>query len=82
MTLDEKNFRNTDKNWSGNDVRDGDAMCAAVPYCDVVMTDKHVAAQLKRSPAVTRLGTQVLSRLCDLSDLLPDLIASRRPTTL
>jgi hypothetical protein len=55
VTLDEKNFRNT---------------------------DKHVAAQLKRSPAVTRLGTQVLSRLCDLSDLLPDLIASRRPTTL
>ncbi|WP_194916393.1 hypothetical protein [Catenulispora rubra] len=78
MTLGEKNFRMSDRAWTGNDIRDSDAMFAAVPYCDVVMTDKHVAAQLKRSPVVTRLGTHVLSRLRDLNDLLPGLIASRR----
>ena len=68
MTLTEKTFRNVDKAWKGNDLRDADAMSAAIPYCDVVLTDKHVAAQLARSPAVTRLGTLVLPRLRDLSE--------------
>jgi hypothetical protein len=77
MPLTEKNFRLTGRGLSGNDVRDGDAMSAAVPYCDIVMTDKHVAAQLKRSPAVTRQGTIVLSRLRDLNDTMPRLIADR-----
>lgn len=77
MTLTEKNFRFAGRDLSGNDVRDGDAMSAAIPYCDIVMTDKHVAAQLKRSPAVTRQGTVVLSRLRDLNDALPCLIADR-----
>ena len=54
MTLTEKGFRNADKAWKGNDLRDADAMSAAIPYCDVVPTDKYVAAQLARSPAVTR----------------------------
>ena len=57
MTLTEKGFRNADKAWKGNDLRDADAMSATIPYCDVVLTDKYAAAQLARSPAVTRLGT-------------------------
>jgi hypothetical protein len=78
MTLTEKGFRNADKAWKGNDLRDADAMSAAIPYCDVVLTDKYAAAQLARSPAVTRLGTLVLPRLRDLSERLPGLTASRR----
>ena len=78
MTLTEKGFRNADKAWKGNDLRDADAMSAAIPYCDVVLTDKYAAAQLARSPAVTRLGTLVLPRLRDLSEQLPGLIASRQ----
>ena len=77
MTLTEKNFRFVEKGWTGNDVRDSDAMSAAVPYCDVVMTDKHVAAQLKQSAAVRRQHTVVLSRLRDLNEILPRLIADR-----
>lgn len=73
MTLTEKGFRNADKTWKGNDLRDADAMSAAIPYCDVVLTDKYAAAQLARSPAVTRLGTLVLPRLRDLNERLPDL---------
>ncbi len=81
MTLTEKEFRNADKTWKANDLRDADAMSAAIPYCDVVLTDKYAAAQLARSPAVTRLGTLVLPRLRDLNERLPDLIASRQPST-
>jgi hypothetical protein len=78
MTLAEKGLRNTDKVWKGNDLRDADAMSAAIPYCDVVLTDKYVAAQLARSHAVTRLGTLVLPRLRDLNERLSSLIASRQ----
>jgi hypothetical protein len=75
MTLIDKNLRNSDKAWAGNDLRDADAMSAAIPYCDIVLTDKHVAAQLATSPAVAKQGTIVLARLSDLNDKLPDLIA-------
>ena len=77
-TLTERIFRNADKTWTGNDVRDGDAMCVAIPYCDIVMSDKFVAAQLRTSPAVERLGTLVLPRLRDLNEVLPGLITERR----
>jgi chromate transporter len=72
-----KGFHNSYKKWTGNDIRDADGVSAAIPYCDVVMTDNYVAAQLANSPAVARHGTLVLSRLNDLNDVLPDLIASR-----
>jgi hypothetical protein len=78
VTLSEKGFRNSYKKWAGNDIRDADAVSAAIPYCDIVMTDKYVAAQLATSPAVTRHGTLVLSRLRDLNDALPRRIAARR----
>jgi hypothetical protein len=78
MTLTEKTFRNADKAWKGSDLRDADAMSAAIPYCDVVLTDKYASAQLSRSSAVTRLGTLVLARLRDLNEWLPGLIASRQ----
>jgi hypothetical protein len=76
VTLMEKSFRNSDKAWTGNDLRDADAVSAAIPYCTVVMTDKYVAAQLKTSQAVARQGTIVLSRLRDLNEVLPGLIAA------
>lgn len=78
ITLSEKGFRDSYKKWTGNDLRDGDAMATAIPYCDVVTADNYVAAQLAKSPAVTRLGTLVFSRLSDLNDALPGLIADRR----
>jgi len=77
IALTDKGFRNSYKKWTGNDIRDADAVSAAIPYCDIVITDKYVAAQLAKSPAVTRHGTRVLSRLSDLNNALPSLIASR-----
>ena len=81
ITLADKGFRNSYKKLTGNDIRDADAVSAAIPYCDVVMTDNYVAAQLAKSPAVGRHGTLVLSRLSDLNDALPNLIASRATTS-
>ncbi|HET9117047.1 MAG TPA: hypothetical protein VFN75_03050 [Pseudonocardiaceae bacterium] len=78
ITLSEKGFRNSYKKWTGNDIRDGDAMAAAIPYCDVAMSDNYVAAQLAKSQVATRQGTLVLSRLGDLRDRLPDLIAAHQ----
>ncbi|WP_284744165.1 hypothetical protein [Amycolatopsis sp. RTGN1] len=60
ITLSDKGFWNSYKKWTGNDIRDADAVSAAIPYCDVVMTDKYVAAQLAKSPAVARHRTLVL----------------------
>jgi hypothetical protein len=77
VTLMERNFRNSYKTWTGNDLYDADAMAAAIPYCDVVMADKHVAAQLAKSSAVRCQGTLVLSKLVDLHQRLPALIAAR-----
>jgi hypothetical protein len=78
ITLIEKGLRNSDKAWVGNDLRDADAMSAAIPHCDVVLTDKYVAAQLAKSPAVAKHGTLVLARLRDLNDKLPGLIAAHK----
>ena len=74
ITLADKTFRNPDKAWTGNDLRDADAMSLAIPYCDVVLTDKYVAAQLAKSPAVARQDTLLLARLRDLNGKLPELI--------
>jgi hypothetical protein len=46
ITLSDKGFRNSYKKWIGNDIRDADSVSAAILYCDVVMTDNYVAAQL------------------------------------
>ncbi|KUO19762.1 hypothetical protein AQJ91_18310 [Streptomyces dysideae] len=78
-TLMERNFRNSYKTWTGNDLYDADAMAVAIPYCDVVMADKHVTAQLATSGAVTRCGTLLLSKLTDLHQRLPALIANKQP---
>jgi hypothetical protein len=70
MLLHDKNFRNEYKKWTGNDIRDIDAMSEAVPYCDVVLADKHVVAQLRRSEIVRRQGTHVFAKLGELVDFL------------
>jgi hypothetical protein len=77
VTLSEKGFRNSYKKWTGNDLRDGDAMSAAIPQCDVVLTDRYVTAQLATSPAVARQAAVVLANLADLTAALPGLVSGR-----
>lgn len=70
IALREQNFKNSYKAWTGNDIRDFDAMSEAVPYCDIVLTDKHVREQLRKSGVPARLGMLVISRLSELNDVL------------
>ena len=56
--------------WTTNDIHDIKALGSAVPYGDVVRTDKAVASQLQRTGVDERLGTTVLHRLTDLLPLL------------
>ena len=60
ITRSDKGFRNFDKKSTGNDIRDADGVSPAILYCDFVMTDNYVAAQLANSTAVIRHGTLVL----------------------
>jgi hypothetical protein len=66
-------YRDSNRRWSWNMLRDVDALSIAIPYCDVVVADKDAADLARRTKAPQRHGTVVISRLEDLVDLLPDL---------
>ena len=44
----------------------GNTVASAVPYCDVVVTDREMASLVRRTKLDKRLGTIVLHRLEDL----------------
>jgi hypothetical protein len=56
--------------WSANDVYDMDALALAVPYCDVVVTEKHAASALALEGMPERYGTTVLRSLPALAAVL------------
>lgn len=58
--------RNRDKKWSSNDIYDIDAMSLAVPYCDIVVTEKACHHVLKAARLGERMHTALLRRLADL----------------
>jgi hypothetical protein len=62
--------RNRDKPWSENDIYDIDAMALAVPYCDVVVTEKACHHALVSAGMDTRMNTVLLR---DLPSLVPTL---------
>ena len=47
-----------------------DALGSTVPYCDIVVTDKAMAATLKSSGVDVRLQTIVLARLNEIPDAI------------
>jgi hypothetical protein len=66
--------RNASKKWTANDIYDIDAMALAVPYCDVVVTEKACHHLLTTAKLDKRMNTTILRRLADL----PDAIGARR----
>ena len=56
--------------WTANDIHDIDAVSSTIPYCDVVVTDRAVAAHAQRTGLAERLGTAVLARLSDVVPLV------------
>lgn len=62
--------RNPEHSWTANDIHDIDALGSAVPYCDIVVTDKAIASTVNQSGAADRLGCTVVPKLTDLPALL------------
>ena len=64
-----------DKPEQPNDVRDISHLCMAVPYCDVVVTERYWIDKLTRANLATKYNTRVLHDVCDLPAVLSTLIA-------
>ena len=59
------------RDWTINDLRDIAALSAAIPYCDIVVTDKKAwDVVVNRAHLDSEFRTHVLARL----DGLPDLV--------
>lgn len=57
--------------WQQHDRSDMTALSVAVPYCDVVVTERQWAHVFKSTRLDSRFGTTVLSRIQDLEQVLP-----------
>ena len=66
VTLKTAYHRDPNHRWTINDIHDIDALGSTLPYCDVVITDRAVAAHAIATGLTKRLGTVVLGRLADL----------------
>jgi hypothetical protein len=58
--------RNAHKRWTPNDIHDIDALSLAVPYCDIVVTEKGCHHLLNAARLGQRMHTTILRRLDDL----------------
>jgi hypothetical protein len=58
--------RNPQTRWTANDIFDIDALSIAVPYCDIVVTERHAHHVLRNDGAPGRTGTTVCSKLANL----------------
>lgn len=70
----------TDKNgtraWKRNDIHDMDALSGAVPYCDIVVTDKHACEVMNRSGLAEMYGTVVIRSLAELEPVLERMLVT------
>lgn len=57
---------NAQTQWTPNDLFDIDALSVAVPYCDVVVTERHATHLLRAGGVANRLDTHVLATLDEL----------------
>ena len=70
VTLKTTIHRIAQHRWTNNHVHDIYALASTLPYCDVVLTDREMAALVRRSKLDQRLGTTVLHSLQNLTGLL------------
>jgi len=70
VSLKTELYRDSNHNWSTNDIHDIDALGSALAYCDVIVTDKAIAAAAERAGLPNRLGTRVISSLQQLALLI------------
>ena len=58
--------RNPEHRWRNNHIHDINTVASALPYCDVVVTDREMASLVRRTKLDERLGASILDRLEDL----------------
>lgn len=61
ITLQTAAHRNPETPWSPNDIFDIDALSFAVPYCDIVLTEKHACHVLHAAKLPARTDTEVIA---------------------
>ncbi|MFJ6901848.1 hypothetical protein [Streptomyces hokutonensis] len=69
-TLVEAAHRNREKSWEPNDIFDIDALSIAVPYCDIVVTERYACHVLHAAHLPRGMSSEVVPKLSDLTDLL------------
>lgn len=72
MKLRSQRQANAQKNWEGNDLNDVAALSIAVPYCDVVVTEKSWSSLVNAARAGKRFGTLVTRDLEDVMNRLSE----------
>jgi hypothetical protein len=72
--------RSADKQWTANDIYDIDSMAIAIPYCDIVVTEKACHHALVTAGLGVRMHTAILRSLGDLPSALEKWEPTRRPT--
>lgn len=70
ITLLTARYRNTTAKWKANDILDTEAAAVAVPYCDLVATDRAVAHTLRGNAFAQRLETTITADIDDVSEYL------------
>lgn len=65
-------LRNPQQPWHPHDLNDVNALSVAVPYCDVVVTERQWTRHLKEIGIADQYGTTVLHDLSDLTEVLID----------
>ena len=68
------NLKTLNRVWKKNDIHDMDALAVAVPYCDIVVTEKHAYTQLLKAGVEEKYRTKLLKRLEDLPGALEELL--------
>jgi hypothetical protein len=65
--------RNPQGPWRSNDIFDFDALSLAIPYCDIVVTDRHACRLAHQARLPQRQNTTVIATLDDLVAALGNL---------
>jgi hypothetical protein len=70
IVLKATRHRDGTRRWTPNDITDVDALSLAVPYCDVVVTEKFAHQVLVASGVAKCMSTVVLRSASELADHL------------
>jgi hypothetical protein len=70
ISLVDAAHRNRDKPWASNDIFDVDGLSIAVPYCDMVVTERHACHVVRTARLPQAMNTEVVPKLNDLMEWL------------